>query len=101
MDGRSGANRVAKVSIGMIATFAGGWAAAGPASGFSGWKSTSGEVTTAIPETGSEIGLAPGRGVSAIRSPIPAWSVAASCWSRTIEPGRRAPCRNLNVLMCA
>ena len=35
----------------MIATLAGGWAGAGPSSGFSGWKTTSGAVISATPET--------------------------------------------------
>ena len=39
--------------------FAGGCAGAGPSSGFSGWKSTSGAVTSATPLTRSRRGRAP------------------------------------------
>ena len=49
--GSCGASVRAKVSSGRIAMCAGGWAGAGPSSGLSGWKSTSGAVTSAMPLT--------------------------------------------------
>ena len=66
--------------------FAGGCAAAGPLSGLSGWKSTSGAVTRAIPPTRSRTGLAPRRGVSATVSP--GWPEG---WRRAAGRGRARP----------
>ena len=80
---------------------AGGWAGAGPSSGLSGWNSTSGAVTSAMPLTRSRIGFAPRRGVSATVSPGCTCSVAASCWSKTISPGRSEPRRKRKVWMWA
>ena len=85
----------------MIAMSAGGCAGAGPSSGFSGWKRTSGAVTSATPLTRNRCGGAPGRGVSVTVSPSCACSVAASCWSSTISPGRSDPRRKRKVWRCA
>ena len=51
IDPSAGATVPANVSSGRIATFAGGWAGAGPTSGFSGWKSTSAALRRATPPT--------------------------------------------------
>ena len=75
----------------------GGCAGAGPSSGFSGWKRTSGDVTSATPVTRRRSGRTPRRGASAIVSPTRACSVAASCWSSTTPPSRSAPRSILKV----
>ena len=50
----------AKVASGMIDALAGGCAGAGPSCGFSGWKTTSGAVISATPETRKRFGRRPG-----------------------------------------
>ena len=69
----------ANVSSGRIAAFAGGWAGAGPSSGLSGWKTTSGAVISATPETRKRCAGTPARARKETVSPIRACSVAASC----------------------
>ena len=96
-EARRGATFAANVLNGTIAMSAGGWAAAGPTSGFNGWKSTSAAVTTATPDTGRRTGCWPRRTVIATRSPICAWSVAASCWSSTTAPSRSPP-RSIRIV---
>ena len=88
----AGARRRANVSSGMIATLAGGWAGAGPSWGLSGWKTTSGAVIRATPETRNGWGAAPGRGRMETVSPMRARRVAASCWSSTTPPPASEPC---------
>ena len=56
----AGPSVAANVPTGMIAALAGGCAGAGPSSGFSGWKTTSGAVISATPETRKRCGRAPG-----------------------------------------
>ena len=73
----------------MIAMLAGGWAGAGPSSGLSGWKRTSGAVTRATPLTGTS---AAWRRAAASASPCrraaPAGSPRAAGRGRS-RPGRR------------
>ena len=95
--GSWGASVRAKVPSGMIATFAGGCAGAGPSCGLSGWKRRSGAVTSATPPTRKRRGAPPGLLRIATVSPIRARSVAASCWSSTTWPGRSEPRRKRNV----
>src|SRR5207253_2422385 len=58
----AGASLRANVPVARTAMFAGGCAGAGPASGFSGWKRTSGAVASAAPLTRKRCGRARGRG---------------------------------------
>ena len=82
-----------------MATLAGGWAGAGPSSGFSGWNRTSGAVTSATPLTRKRTGFARGRGVERDRVAELSLERRRELLVEDDSAGLSEPCRKRNVLM--